>query len=140
MGWSTTLHLRHRDVDYLGHVTAAAYLALFEEARAAWIGAVAEDGLATYVVARQVIDYRRELLFAEGPVRVTINVESVGERSVDVSEVLETDAGELRTTSSATLVMWDRDSREARAISTAERALFDAARGPDRPVATERRS
>ena len=127
MSWSTVMHLQYRDLDYLGHVTASAYLALFEEARTEWMSPASEGGVPTYVVARQLIDYRRELLIVDGPVTLTIAVERIGKRSVDLQEALMTSSGELRTVSAATLVMWNRDRRRSRPISSAERALFDAA-------------
>lgn len=122
--WHTTFHLRFRDFDYLGHMTATSYLAFFEEARVAWFTEGTGVRQPAYVVARQEIDFEREVLPGDGPLTLTIEPIGRGARRVDVREELRGADGTLRARSTATLVMWDREARRPRAVSDAERRLF----------------
>lgn len=121
--WSTTIPLRMNDIDCLRHLTATAYMELFEEARAAWM--IGSLGLTSpnYVVASQTIDYLEEVLHEESPVTIELIVTDVGRTSVRVAEQLVA-AGRVRARSSATLVMWDL--RTPREITRDERAALDS--------------
>ncbi len=125
--------LRFRDLDYLGHVTAAEYLAMFEEGRAAWLSDCFQTPFPTYVVARQEIDFDRELRMNQGPVSLSIELVRVGTKSLAVSEMLQSRDGNVHARSSATLVMWNPQDRCSRELTAAERAALDRARaaGPE---------
>jgi acyl-CoA thioester hydrolase len=124
LDWQHPLTLRFRDLDYLGHVTAAEYLAMFEEGRAAWLSHKFETPYPTYVVARQEIDFDRELRMHEGPVVLSIQLVGMGAKSLHISETLESRAGTVHARSRATLVMWDPDTRRSREFTEAERAAL----------------
>jgi acyl-CoA thioesterase FadM len=109
-------------VDYLGHVTASAHLEIFEHARWRWFSALWRDDEPSYVLARQELDYERELLVHDGPIEVTIAVESLGQRSVTIRETISSDAARIHTRSRAVLVRWDRASRRSMAFELHEHA------------------
>jgi acyl-CoA thioester hydrolase len=122
--WQQPLSLRFRDLDYLGHVTATEYLGMFEEARAAWLAHRFETEYPTYVVARQEIDFDRELRLHEGPVTLNIELVRMGAKSLHVSETLESRDGTVHARSRATLVMWNPEARRSRELTKSERAAL----------------
>lgn len=121
--WQSEFRLRLGEIDGLGHLTATAYLGLFEETRAAWIMSTLGVTYPSYVLARQHIDYLHEVRLADGPVTVSLAVQSLGNSSLRVTERLTTRKA-LCARSTATLVTWDMGRRCSRPITPAERALF----------------
>lgn len=119
--------LRFRDLDYLGHVTAAEYLAMFEEGRAAWLSDRLQTDFPAYVVARQEIDFDRELRMHQGPVTLKIQLTRLGTKSLEVSETLESRDGTIHARSRATLVMWNPHARRSRKLTGGERAVLERA-------------
>src|SRR5918997_4021260 len=102
----STVTLRWRDMDALGHVNHVVYLTYLEEGRDAAIERIlpetpGEDG---YVVARVAIDYRRELRLADGPVVVSCAVTTVGGASASTREAIRTAGGELAAEAEAVVV------------------------------------
>lgn len=122
--WRSVFDLRFGDFDYLGHMTATAYLMFFEEARVAWLSTGLRQQEPAYVVAHQEIDFERELLRSDSPVTIEIAVTSAGNSRVDLHEQLTSPKGRRHATSRASLVMWDRMHRRPRPCSDAEKALF----------------
>lgn len=126
MAWQRQLHLRFGDLDYLGHVTAAAYLAHFEEVRATWMAETLNVRFPVYVVAHQEIQYLREVLLDDGPVTITVTPVELGTSRVVISEELLSRHGNLHARSRATLVMWDKETRRSRPMTDHERDAFGA--------------
>lgn len=124
--WTHSLALRPSDIDYLGHVTATAYLAFFEEARVRWLGEAWQMRHPTYVLVRQELDYLGEIRIGDSPLTVTIAVTRLGTASFDVAEELISNSGECKNRSRATLVAWDPDRRRSRPLNQAERAALTA--------------
>ncbi len=124
--WTHRLTLRPNDIDYLGHVTAAAYLAFFEEARVRWLGEAWRMPRPTYVVVRQELDYLGEIRTDDAPLTVTIAVTRIGTSSFNVAEELMINSGDCKNRSRATLVAWDPDRRRSRALKQTERAALSA--------------
>src|SRR5438094_818726 len=123
--WRNEFRLRLGDLDGLGHLTASAYLALFEETRAAWMIGTLDVAYPSYVVATQHIEYLREVTHSDSAVTVQLAVRDVRSSSLDVVEHLATPAS-LCARSRATLVMWDMERRRSRPIAPGERAVFEA--------------
>src|SRR3712207_893063 len=119
--WSKSHPLRFRDLDYLGHVTELAHVGIIEEARVMFMQHAMGASRPVYVVARHHLTFRKELLLEEGPVTVSIGVQRVGQRSVDVLELIETADGIATTESDATLVAWETATRRPRPFTDAER-------------------
>jgi acyl-CoA thioester hydrolase len=128
MAWQYTLHLRFTDLDYLGHVTAAAYFAQFDEARARWLADIWQTPRPAYVVVRQEIEYLREVLLENSPVVIAVAAARLGTSSFDIEEELTTSGGVVHARSRATLVHWDADRRRAAPLTEAQRAALGAGR------------
>jgi acyl-CoA thioester hydrolase len=126
MAWTHRLHLRFRDLDYLGHVTAAAYLAHYEEARATWLAETWQMPFPVYVVAVQHLEYLAEVRLHDSPLEFVVAPVRVGTASFDMAEELRTRTGELKNRSRATLVAWDLEARRSRPLTGAERAAIAA--------------
>jgi len=112
-------------VDYLGHVTAAAHLTIFEHARAHWLMRIMDDQQPPFVVVRQELDYRRELLIAGRAVSVSVTPTELGRSSLTIAEELSSAEG-VHTRSRAVLVRWDRERRRATPFLPAERDRIEA--------------
>jgi acyl-CoA thioester hydrolase len=128
--WITSIQLRAADLDYLGHVTAAAYLVFFEEARTRWLAECWGHPDPPYVVARQQIEYLRELLLEEAEITIRIRLARIGCSSLDVVEQLEVRGGEPKARSEARLVVWDTATRSSRPLTSEERLAL-LAQAPD---------
>ena len=125
----TIVALRWRDMDAYGHVNHVVYLTYLEEARDAAIARIMREtsGEGGYVVARVVIDYRRELRLADGPVVVSCAVTTVGGASASTREAIRTAGGELAAEAEAVVVKFDRETRRSRQWTDDERQAFAAA-------------
>ncbi|MER7986144.1 thioesterase family protein [Streptomyces noursei] len=133
--WRSEFRLRFGDLDGLGHLTASAYLALFEETRSAWMTGTLDIAYPNYVVATQHIEYLHEVTPDAGAVSIELAVSEVRASSFRVVEHLST-AASLCARSTATLVMWDMVARRPRPITSDERAVFEAYLAePTRPKA-----
>ncbi len=126
MTFTVDLPLADEYVDYLGHVTAAAHLTLFEVAHTRWLASVMDDDAPSFVLAHVELDYRRELLQDDGPARVEVRPVRIGRTSVVVAERMCGRDGTLRTESRAVLVRWDRVARRSRVFPDAERVIIEA--------------
>lgn len=133
--WHSEFRLRLGDLDGLGHLTASAYLVLFEDTRSAWLIENLDVAYPNYVVATQRIDYLREVTRGDGDVTVELAVREIGKSSFVVVEQLKT-AAALCARSTATLVMWDMASRRPRPITPDERAVFQAYQREPAPATT----
>lgn len=122
--WETSVALRFRDFDYLGHMTATSYLAFVEEARVEWMGMIQSDTRPSYVVAEQCIVFHEETLPSQSPLRIVISVSIKGQRSLEVEEHLYGDDGRLKATSKAILVAWDKENRKSREFTKEEKKLL----------------
>jgi len=122
--WTVDLDLRDERVDYLGHITAAAHLAIFEEARARWLMAIMDDDQPSFVLAHQELDYRRELLLSARPITVSVAPVSLGATSLTIVEEIRSATG-VHTESRAVLVRWDRAGRRPMAFPSVERERIE---------------
>ncbi|WP_188551558.1 acyl-CoA thioesterase [Sediminivirga luteola] len=120
--------LRWRDLDNQGHVYHAEYLTLFDQARTAWLhSSLGVRNPDEYVIARIEIDYLDELVVEiAGPpaVDVSFTIEKLGNKSVTTRETMTRPDGTQVATASTVLLMWDRDTRRTRRLSTEERSLI----------------
>jgi acyl-CoA thioester hydrolase len=125
MTWTHTLHLRYSDLDYIRHVTAAAYLTHFEEARARWLAQLWQTSLPTYVVVHQELDYLSEVRLEHSPLTISVRAVEVRRSSFDIAEVLTIGTGEVMTRSAATLLTFDPEARRSRPLTEQERAALE---------------
>lgn len=121
----TQLDIGPEVTDYLGHVTAYAHLLLLEQARWSWLADAWGVPEPTFVVARQELDYRREIVVADSPVTVVAAVERISRSSFVVREEIVSGAPEIvHTTSRAVLVRWDTALRCPATLTAAERTAL----------------
>lgn len=123
MSNDVTIPIRWRDSDALGHVNNAVYLTYLEELLAVVLGPILGDD---YVTARVELDFRNEIRLGEQEVTGTASVERIGTSSLTVAVRLARADGETALDGRAILVAWDRDARQSRPLTEAERAALQA--------------
>jgi len=111
--YETSIEVRFRDLDSLGHVNNAVYATYFEQARLRYLRDVHEVDLdeVNFVVARLEVDYRAPIEAVE-PVTVGVGVDSVGETSFTLGYALENAAG-VKATGRTVQVVLDADGTPA---------------------------
>jgi acyl-CoA thioesterase FadM len=124
--WEIELELRQEYVDYLGHVTAAAHLTLFELAHGHWLAELMDDPSPAFVLVRLELDYRRELLLTDGPVTASVTPVELTRSTVRVREELRSASHGVHTEAVAILVRWDRERRRSMPFTPTERAGIEA--------------
>jgi acyl-CoA thioester hydrolase len=73
-------------MDAMAHVNNATYLTYLETARETWFGAIAPDDAMRFAMRRVEVDFLSQLTFADGAVRVVIELDSVGVSSIRTRE------------------------------------------------------
>jgi len=131
MDGETTIAIRWRDLDALGHVNNAVYATYLEEARDRWLTGVLGLGetLWDYVLARLAIDFRRELKQDDGPVVVRTRLGRLGTSSVTLHEEIAARAGWVAAEAESVIVARDAAGR-SRPLTEAERAALTAVLAP----------
>lgn len=129
----TTITLRWRDVDMLGHLNQAVYHEMLEEGRAALFTQLADDGGFPFVLARVELDYRREVRRDAGWVEILVRVAQVGRSSVTVEHDVLLPDGTVAAEGRSVLVAWDVERRCGREISERERSRLAGAPSAARP-------
>ncbi|KAA1427801.1 acyl-CoA thioesterase [Nocardioides antri] len=120
--WSTEIQVWWRDFDELGHMTAAAYPAAFEEGVGRFVTERWERPSPAYVTARTSIEYLSEVRRARLPITLHVRPAHIGVTSFVVDLVLS-DAGGTRCSAAQTrYVAWDTDRRSSRHLTDDERA------------------
>ena len=123
----TTIEIRWRDLDMLGHLNQSVYHELLEEGRAALFRHLAS--LHHFVLARVELDYKLEVRRDHSPVVIVARIAHVGRSSVTVgNDVLRND-GSLAATGTSVHVGWDPEERRSRTLTDDERARLTAALG-----------
>lgn len=119
--------LRNADTDQQGHINNAVMATFFESGRIEILSdpAIASSReLASVVVVRVEIDYKKELFFP-GVVQVRSKVVHVGRTSFRFEHTLIAGSEEIAS-GTATCVLVDRESRKPVAVPTAMREFFSA--------------
>ncbi len=115
-----SVDVRWRDTDALGHVNHAVFLSYLEEGRDAFFAhTLGTDPM--YVVARVEVDFRAEVHHSSGRVRVTIEVESIGTRSLTTRERVLTAGGDDAAVARVVIVRWDADAHKPVPFTAEER-------------------
>ena len=132
MDGETTIAIRWRDLDALGHVNNAVYATYLEEARDRWLTGVLRLGetLWDYVLARLAIDFRRELKQDDGPVVVRTRLGRLGTSSVTLHEEIAARAGWVAAEAESVIVARDAAAGRSRPLTEAERAALTAVLAP----------
>ena len=83
--------IRWRDLDGFNHVNNAVFLSYLEEGRDAWLENALGEGiteLTEFVVRHVSIDFVSQMTQEDGDAIVTIEVESVGNSSITLREII----------------------------------------------------
>ncbi len=93
--YTTTVPVRFRDVDAMGHVNNAVYATYLEQARTEYFRDVLDADLSSVstVLASLSISFRRPVHLEDDSVDVEIDVTEIGESSVPMTYELRTDDG-----------------------------------------------
>lgn len=133
--------VRWSDMDALGHVNNVQFLRLLEEAR---VRAVREwtdpsDGAAgNVVVARQEIEYLRQLRWSSEPIVVDCWVPRIGGASFDVGYLVRDERGTVYARAETTLVVMDASGERPARLGDGLRERLQAWHGD--PPAMRRRA
>ena len=83
----TTVQLRWSDMDAMRHVNNATYLTYLETAREPWFDSIGVSDESMSVVMRRIeVDFLSQLTFADGAVRVAVELDGVGVSSIRTRE------------------------------------------------------
>jgi acyl-CoA thioester hydrolase len=125
----TTIALRWRDMDMLGHLNQAVYHELLEEGRSELLLRAQPQGNGAgwgWVVARVELDYRHEVRRDHATVEVVVRVAEVGRSSLVLDNDVVLPDGTVAAAGRTVLVGWDMAARGKRELSDAERELLTA--------------
>lgn len=119
---------RWTDFDGLGHVNHAIVLTYLEEGRDVFL-ASHELEADEYVVGRCTIDFNGEIPFGQPHVTVRCAVGDLGNKSVTMNEqILDSDEHPV-VEAQFTIVLWDAEGRQTRAMTDREREALSAGLG-----------
>jgi acyl-CoA thioester hydrolase len=115
MPYETTIGVRFRDIDAMGHVNNAVYASYAEQARVDYFEAVLERDLSevSSVLAKIEIDYHRPIELGDGPVTVVVDVPSLGESSIPMTYEIEDADGNPAASIESVQVAYDRETEES---------------------------
>jgi acyl-CoA thioester hydrolase len=130
-----TVFIRWSDIDALGHVNHAVFLNYLEEVRDTWLTSASEGRIARHevVLARVEIDYLRPVSLEEGKLVGDCRLISVGNKSLRTRETLSRASGDAVVRAESTLVMWDPETSQSRAITEGEHDLLSRHVDPGDP-------
>jgi acyl-CoA thioester hydrolase len=128
MRYETTLGVRFRDIDAMGHVNNAVYATYAEQARADYFADVLDLDLSAVssVLARIEIDYHRPIELDDGPVTVAVSVPRIGESSLPMEYEILTADGDVAATVESVQVAYDTEAGESMRIPEAWREAIEA--------------
>lgn len=125
--WSLSLQPWWRDHDYLGHVTAASYAVIVEEAVGRYLQDRWDRPDPTYVVAHLSISYLREIRMGDGPLNVFVSSRHAGGSRFECTSVIVAADGTPRSVAHGLYAGWDSARRGSRDLTEQEsRALGPA--------------
>ena len=115
MSYETTVGVRFRDIDAMGHVNNAVYASYAEQARVDYFADVLGTDLSAVssVLARIEIDYHRPIELDDGPVTVVVDVPSLGESSLPMTYEISDGDGNLAASVESVQVAYDREAGES---------------------------
>ncbi|QKY19367.1 acyl-CoA thioesterase [Halolamina sp. CBA1230] len=115
MSYETTVGVRFRDIDAMGHVNNAVYASYAEQARVDYFADVLGTDLSAVssVLARIEIDYHRPIELDDGPVTVAVDVPSLGESSLPMTYEISDGDGNLAASVESVQVAYDREAGES---------------------------
>ena len=130
--WSTEVQVWWRDFDELGHMTAAAYPAAYEEGVGRFVADRWGESSPAYVTASTTVDYLGEVRRANLPITIHVRADHVGRTSFVLDLELCDALGTRCSVAKTRYVAWDRHGRGPRALGEDERSAL--LRAEDQPA------
>jgi len=127
--YTTTVPVRFRDIDAMGHVNNAVYATYLEQARTEYFRDVLDADLSSVstVLASLSISFRRPIHLEDGSVAVEIEVTDIGESSVPMVYELRTNEGVVAEAESVQVAIDETGS--SRPIPEAYRTAIESYHG-----------
>lgn len=119
--WSLSLRLWQHQIDELGHLTAAQYPLIYEEAAFSFVTELFRDPRASYVTVRSQVDYPEEIVIERSPVTVHIAVAEVGRSSFGLTMVMSDREAHPCNLAQYRYVRWNMGARSKQELTTLER-------------------
>ncbi|MFB6221696.1 MAG: acyl-CoA thioesterase, partial [Halolamina sp.] len=118
MTFETTIGVRYRDIDAMGHVNNAVYASYLEQARIDYFNDLLGVDLSAVgaVLATLELDYERPIELQDGPVTVELDVPRIGDASLPMEYELYRDDGKLAATGETVQVAFDKKEQEPTSI------------------------
>lgn len=118
MGFETTVGVRFRDIDAMGHVNNAVYATYAEQARVDYFDQVLDRDLSALgsVLATIAIDYRHPIEIDDGPLTIVVSVPELGTASIPMNYEVRSADGRVAAEIESVQVAYDRDAGESRPI------------------------
>jgi acyl-CoA thioester hydrolase len=118
MRFETTIDVRYRDIDAMGHVNNAVYASYLEQARIDYFRDLLGVDLSRVgaVLATLSIDYENPLELDDGHVTVALDVPDIGTSSLPMEYELTRPDGECVATAETVQVAFDKDEQAPTAI------------------------
>jgi len=116
--FETTIDVRYRDIDAMGHVNNAVYASYLEQARINYFQDLLGVDLSAVgaVLATITIEYERPVELSDGEVRVELDVPRIGDSSIPMEYELSRPDGERVATAETVQVAVDKDAQEPTSI------------------------
>lgn len=128
--WSRDIQPWWRDIDPLGHVTAASYASIYEEVFGWFMVEAWQEPEPSYVVADLSIAYLREIRMTDTPLTVHARIHEYGVSTISATMVIVGDDAVPRSIAQARYVSWDREGRRRRPMTPGQlEGLAAASRG-----------
>ncbi|AGB34062.1 MULTISPECIES: acyl-CoA thioesterase [Halobacteriales] len=125
--FTTTIDVRFRDIDAMGHVNNAVYATYLEQARVEYFAEVLGRSLDTTasVLASLSIDYRAPVELDQGSVTVAVDVPELGTSSIPMEYEIRTEE-EIAATADTVQVLYDAENEESRPIPSDWRGTIES--------------
>jgi acyl-CoA thioester hydrolase len=125
-GWyRTTVPVRFRDLDAMGHAHHTLPLIYLEEARAAFWRELKGTAEIDYVMAEITLRFHARILYPS-QLAVALSVGRVGAKSFTMEFEVRDEAGVLLSSGSAVHVTYDYAAARSKPIDAADRAVLEA--------------
>ncbi|MEF8800817.1 MAG: thioesterase family protein [Halolamina sp.] len=118
MTFETTIGVRYRDIDAMGHVNNAVYASYLEQARIDYFHDLLGVDLSAIgaVLASLSVDYKQPIELQDGPVRVELDVPRIGDSSIPMEYELYRDDDALAATGETVQVAFDKEAQQSTSI------------------------
>ena len=122
----TTISVRFRDIDAMGHVNNAVYATYLEQARADYYREIIGESLAEVntVLASLTIDFRRPIA-PDQTVTVGLSVSELGESSIPMEYEIRREDGTVAATAETVQVAYDPETKRSSPLPTAWRDAIE---------------